>query len=280
MTMDYSSGQFGESNVGHSAYEGALAGFRRQRACPNLAKTTNGDYYLWVNDESDHGPQRWHFVNARNIREQSGSGTLGEAITLTNPACGFPTAVAGKNGGQSGELSWLPVSGATSYNIRYSTMNGGPYSIIAGNTINTNYVAGGLSNGQAYYFAVTAIQAGTEGIPSEQVPIYPFDTNQTVLCAGSMSEGGQQTPVIDLNSNAPAGQPTYISAEHLTGLLDLRELDYYGYGNLQNETVGTKGFVLLDWQGEGTRLTIFSPHSLGRRSPTGPKFPTWSDNIE
>ena len=75
-----------------------------------------------------------------------------------------------------------------------------------------------------------------------------------------MSEGGQQTPVIDLNSNAPAGQPTYISAEHLTGLLDLRELDYYGYGNLQNETVGTKGFVLLDWQGEGTRLTnIFSP---------------------
>ena len=43
-------------------------------------------------------------------------------------------------------------------------------------------------------------------------------------------------------------------------MLDLRELDYYGYGNLQNETVGVQGFVLVDWQGEGTLLTnILSP---------------------
>jgi len=249
-------GQFGEASPGHSAYQGALPGFAGNGHCPNLVKTTTGDYYLWVNDESDHGPQRWHFVNARNIREQIGIGALGGKITLSNQTYDFPTGVTGQNGNQSGQLAWLPVAGATSYDIRYSLMNGGPYSVLAGNTTNLNCVIGGLSNGVTYYFAITAIQGGVEGPPSEQVPINPFDTTQNVLCAGSMSEGGQFTPVIEVSSTAVSlGQPSYIGAQHLTGLLDLRELDYYGYGNLQNETVGTEGYVLFDWEGEGTRLT-------------------------
>ena len=148
MTMDYLWANSANPTSGHSAYEGLLPGFAGNGHAPNLMKTTNAgynDYYLWVDDENAHGPQRWHFVNARNIREQTGNVSLGGTVTLTNQACGFPTGVAGQNGNQSAELSWLPVPGATSYNIRYSTMNGGPYSIIAGNTINTNYVAGGLS---------------------------------------------------------------------------------------------------------------------------------------
>jgi hypothetical protein len=249
-------GQFGEASPGHSAYEGALPGFAGNGQAPSMVKTATGDYYLWVNDESDHGPQRWHFVNARNIREQTGSGMSGGTITLTNQACGFPTDVTGTSGNQSGKLSWLPVTGADSYNVRYSLLNGGPYNLVAGNTTNPGYVAGGLTNGQTYYFAVTAIQAGVEGMPSEQVPITPFDGSQNVLCAGSMSEGGQFTPVVDINSGAPTlGQPSYIGAEHLTGVLNLRELDYYGYGNLQNESAGTEGYVIYDWGGPGSNLT-------------------------
>jgi hypothetical protein len=38
-------------------------------------------------------------------------------------------------------------------------------------------------------------------------------------------------------------------------VLNLRESDYYDYGNLENETVGAGGYLLLDWQGTGTRLT-------------------------
>ena len=89
-------GQFGEASPGHSAYEGALPGFAGNGHCPNLVKTTTGDYYLWVNDESDHGPQRWHFVNARNIREQIGIGALGGTITLSNQTYDFPSGVTGQ----------------------------------------------------------------------------------------------------------------------------------------------------------------------------------------
>jgi hypothetical protein len=246
-------GQFGEASPGHSIYEGALPGFAGNAGSPSLMKTLNGDYYLWVNDESTHGPQRWHFVNARNIREQTGSGTLGSPITLTNQAYGFPVKVNGKNGSQSGELSWQSVPGATSYAVRYSLINGGPYNTIAGNTTKLNYVISGLTNGQTYYFVVTAIRAGVEGIPSEQVKINPFDTSQTVLCTGSTSEGGQWTPIIEVSSSAPAAaQPSYIGAEHFTAVLNPRELDNYGYGNLENETVGTRGYVLYGWGGAGS----------------------------
>jgi hypothetical protein len=249
-------GQFGEASPGHSAYEGALPGFAGNADCQNLMKTASGDYYLWVNDESDHGPQRWHLANARNIREQAGTGALGSAITLTNPASGFPVGLIGKNGNQSGELSWQPVPGATSYNIYYSLINGGPYTVLAGTTTNTDYVVNGLVNGQTYYFAVTAIQSGIEGMPSEQVGVYPFDTSQTVLATGSMSEGGQFTPYLEVNSTAAdAGQPSFVCAEQMTSLLNPRELDDYGYGNLQNETIGTKGYTIYDWGGAGSSLT-------------------------
>ena len=253
-------GQFGEALNGHPIYEGAIPGFAGNAHCPNLVMTTNGDYYLWVNDESDHGPQRWHLVNTRNVREQSGSGTLGSTITLTAPASTFPTGLIAKNGNQSGELSWLPVPGATSYNIRYSLINGGPYLTLAGTASGTNYVVGGLTNGQAYYFAVTASTGGAEGIPSEQVRVYPFDTGQSVVLAGSLSEGGTFTPIIDVSSTAAStGQPSFTGTEHLTGILDLRDLDNYGYGNLQNTTVGTKGYALYEPQGPATSVLNILP---------------------
>lgn len=254
-------GEFGEASPGHSAYEGAWYGFAGNGHFPNLMKTTNGDYYLWVNDESDHGPERWHLANARNIREQAGSGTLGGVITLTNPTVTFPTGVNGRPGNRSAEIYWLPVPGATTYNVRYSLLNGGPYQTLAGPSTVTNYLATGLTNGQTYYFAVTAILAGGEGIPSEQVSVQPFDTTQAVLGAGQVTEGGQFTPIIDVNSSAPAiGQPGLIGAEHLTGVLNPRELDDYGFGNLVNESLGTRGYALFNWDGAGSNLINVAPN--------------------
>jgi hypothetical protein len=257
-------GQFGEAYYGHSDYEGALPGYAGNGFYPGFTEPANRDYYLWVNDESAHGLQRWHFANARNIREQAGSGTVGSAITLTTQANGFPSGVTGKGGSQMAELSWLPVQGATAYKIYYSLINGGPYNTLAGNTTNLHCIVGGITNGRTYYFAVTAIQTGTEGMPSEQVALTPFDTSQTVLGTGSMSEGGQLTPDVYISSSAPAsGQPSYIGAQHSTGVLNLRELDDYGYGNLENETVGTKGYAIYDWGGFGSHLVnVLTPFTI------------------
>ena len=254
-------GQFGEASPGHSAYEGAWFGFAGNGHFPNLVKTTNGDYYVWVNDESDHGPERWHLVNARNIREQIGRGISGSVITLTNQSVNFPTRVQGRPGKQCAQLRWLPVPGATAYNLYYSLINGGPYQTRVAQTAQTNYLVTGLTNSQTYYFAITAVTAGGEGMPSEQVAVRPFDTSQSVLLAGQVTEGGQFTPVIDITSTNPAvGYPALVGAEHLTGVLNPRELDDYGFGDLMNETIGTKGYALFNWDGAGSNLINVQPN--------------------
>ena len=254
-------GQFGEASPGHSPYEGAIPGFAGNAHSSQLMQTTNGDDYVWDNDEAGHGPQRWHLANARNIREQSGTGALGSTIILVNPPSTFPVNMQSQNGYQAVELSWTPVTNATAYNIYYSRLNGGPYHHFAGSTTFTNYVINGLTNGQTYYVAVTAVTGGVEGITSEQVPAFPFDTNQTVLCAGLMSEGGQFTPEVNIDSANPnSALPAWLGSVHLTGTLNPRELDYEGYGNLQNETLGTSGLDLLDYEGSATSLqNILAP---------------------
>ena len=248
-------GQFGEASIEHFPYEGVLPGFAGNNFCPNLTKATNGDYYVWDNDESAHGPQRWHLVNAKNIREQAGLGALGTTISLSNQVYIFPCGLIGRNDNTSAQLFWQSVPGANSYNVRYSLTNGGAYTVLAGNTTNTSYLARGLTNGQTYYFVVTAIQAGTEGPTSEQIQLNPFDTAQNVLLAGSASEGEQLDVVVDINSTARSfGNPSYIGGEYTTGVLNLRERDYYGYGSLENESIGTQGYVIYDWRGAGSQL--------------------------
>jgi hypothetical protein len=248
-------GQFGETSIGHSAYEGAVQGFAGNAHSPSLVKASTGDYYVWDNDESAHGPQRWQLVNAKNIREQTGAVTNGGNVSLTPEGNNFPTGLVAAIGSQSCDLSWQNVPGATSYSIYYSTNNGGPYSALAGTVTNTIFKVAGLCNGLTYYFVVSATIADVEGPTSEQIPVFPFDTSQTVLRAGCASEGQQGESLIDVVTGAGTfGQPCFIGTEYPMGVLNLRERDYYGYGNLANETVGNQGFVIYNWGGTGTNV--------------------------
>jgi hypothetical protein len=108
-----------------------------------------------------------------------------------------------------------------------------------------------------------------EGTTSEQIPITPFDTSQNIALAGTASEGEQLRFVAEVDSNAPAaGNPSYIDTEYLTGNLNLRERNYYGYGNLQNDgSVGKKGYVIFDWGGPGKNLmNVLPPFSVANIS--------------
>jgi hypothetical protein len=248
-------GQFGQANV--SQYQPnsfpliAVAG---NDATPQIVKATNGDYYVYENDESQHGPQRWHLVNARTIREQIGTGTLGITLALTNQSYPFATAVVGASGNQGGSLSWNAAPGATSYDIRYSLINGGPYQSLAGSTAGTSYSVSGLTNGTRYYFSVVAVIGGMEATPSEQVEIWPFDTSQTVVAVGEEKENDLYSPITHVTNYV--NQPSFVGIDHYAGTLNARELCYYGYGAMMNTaTIGTQGFALFDFAGPGASVT-------------------------
>jgi hypothetical protein len=87
----------------------------------------------------------------------------------------LPPVPAGLSGvAENGQaaLTWASSSSATSYNVKRSTTNGGPYSIVA-NVTTTNYTDTGLVNGTTYYYVVSALNPAGESANSVQLALSP-----------------------------------------------------------------------------------------------------------
>jgi hypothetical protein len=87
-------------------------------------------------------------------------GPLGTAAAATPSTL---TAIAGD--GQV-VLSWNSSVNAASYNVKSSTNNGGPYTVIAPNLAALSYTNTGLVDGTTYYYVVSATNAAGEGAAS------------------------------------------------------------------------------------------------------------------
>ena len=240
-------GQFGVPGSGQVAGLGAIPGFAGNAFSPELVRYNN-ELYMWTNDESAHGPQRWHLIGVNSIREYTGSGTLGgSAVNVTPIASTFPTGIASAPGNGLVRLTWNPVAGASSYTVKYSTSNGGPYTAITGVPI-TAYTVSGLTNGTIYYFTVSATVGGVESANSDQVKDRPYDSSAVVQIAGEQST---IQPTYNVSSTAPANeQPA------LTGLDPT-------FGNLSLHNIGSKGYVLFNYNTAGNDVsTVQAPFTV------------------
>jgi hypothetical protein len=90
--------------------------------------------------------------------------------TVSPPAA--PTGVSVIPGNTRTILNWNASSGATSYRVKRATTTGGPYSQIASPTT-TTYTDTALSNGTAYYYVITAVNAVGESGNSAQATATP-----------------------------------------------------------------------------------------------------------
>ncbi|QJE96916.1 DUF642 domain-containing protein [Luteolibacter luteus] len=89
------------------------------------------------------------------------------------PTLSAPINLIATAGDAQASLSWAATPGATTYNVKRSTVSGGPYSTV-GNVSTTSFVNTGLSNGTPYYYVVTALNAGGETGSSGQVSVTPI----------------------------------------------------------------------------------------------------------
>jgi hypothetical protein len=134
-----------------------------------------------------NGDVRVGILNAQNQVVPTQSATTNRVFALTSaslrsaflqivpgavpPAPTGLTAVAGD--GQV-QLSWSATSGATGYNVKRSTTNGGPYANVNTSPVTSlSFTNTGLTNGTTYFYVVTAVNASGESPVSTQVSATP-----------------------------------------------------------------------------------------------------------
>ncbi|HKS26160.1 MAG TPA: lamin tail domain-containing protein [Thermoanaerobaculia bacterium] len=109
-------------------------------------------------------------VTDAQARGSSGSISLTVQSASAPPP---PTGLAATAGNLQVALTWNASPGATGYNVKRSTSNGGPYATIAPNVAPTNYTDTTVANGTTYYYVVTALNGADESGPSNQVSALP-----------------------------------------------------------------------------------------------------------
>lgn len=102
-----------------------------------------------------------------------GATTTSSSITITvnpPPAPPAPTGLTATRLSQRGRirLSWNASAGATSYNVKRSTVSGGPYTTIQTGITATTYTNTGLISRKTYYYVVSAVNATGESPNSNQ----------------------------------------------------------------------------------------------------------------
>jgi autotransporter-associated beta strand protein len=123
-----------------------------------------------------------------------GSGILW--VGTAPPSPGAPTGLNATPGNAQVTLNWTAVGGATSYNVKRSTNNGGPYTVITSvGSANMSYTDNGLNNGTNYYYVVSAVNIGGESPNSTQANATP-------------------EPVVTLTSSDTFGNSSFASAGH------------------------------------------------------------------
>jgi chitin-binding protein len=150
------------------------------------------------------GPTAWPFALAQAINAANGAVRVGIlnaqnqvvpaqnattnrvfAMTSANLRSAFlqivpgavptaPTGLAAVAGNAQVQLNWNAVSGATGYNVKRSTTNGGPYANVNTAPVTaTTFTNTGLTNGTPYFYVVTALNASGESPVSTQVSATP-----------------------------------------------------------------------------------------------------------
>ncbi|MFN7920007.1 MAG: DUF6605 domain-containing protein [Bryobacteraceae bacterium] len=114
-----------------------------------------------------NGVTYYYVVTAVNSAGESAISNQASAVpgSVSGPPAPAGLTASGGNGQVS--LGWTASSGASSYAVKRSTTNGGPYTVIASSVTATSYLDSGLTNGTTYYYVVSAFNS-VEGPNSSQ----------------------------------------------------------------------------------------------------------------
>jgi len=151
---------------------------------------------------------------------QGGTSALSSSVSVTTPIDTPAGLQVAAGSGAGNFLNWMSANGASYYNIKRSTVSGGPYTTLTGVTNTTNltstnfeqtYEDASAAVGTTYFYVVSAVDAnGKESPNSYQVSMLTPLTPQTITFAAIPSQAMGNT--LPLTATASSGLPvTYTS---------------------------------------------------------------------
>jgi len=116
-----------------------------------------------------------HFTSpvVTNGKVYVGSVRLVGVYGLLSSAAPAPSNLTASPANASVSLSWTGAGGATSYNIYRATATGGEQAPAVVSVAGTAFTDTGLTNGQRYFYFVTAAGVGGESLPSNEANTTP-----------------------------------------------------------------------------------------------------------
>ena len=174
------------------------------------SSTTNGGPYAviatnitttgYTNTGLANGTTYYYVVDAVNACGSSGDSAQASAATI--PAA--PAGLSATPGNAQVTLSWNASTGATSYKVKSSTTNGGPYTVIATNITTTGYTNTGLINGTTYYYVVSAVNGSGESVNSSQVSATPASGSPPPAPTGLAATNGNARVILGWKASTNA----------------------------------------------------------------------------
>jgi hypothetical protein len=190
--------------------------------------TTSGGPYTQISAPSatsytdtglTNGIRYFYVVSAYNSAGQSANSSEVNA-TPTAPATppGAPANLQATAGNAQVSLSWTASSGATSYHVKRSTTSGSGYKQIAAPAA-TSYSDTGLTNGTAYYYVISALNAAGESANSTQATATPANLAADVTITIDPAKTKLISPYIyGINFyNAVSGAPPLLTFDRAGG---------------------------------------------------------------
>lgn len=242
-----------------------------------------------------NGAVRIGVLNSQNqvVPQASATANRVYAQTSANLASAFlqivpgavpsaPTNPGATPGNAQVSLGWTAVSGATGYNVKRSTTNGGPYTNVATNVSGTSYVNSGLTNGTTYYYVVTAVNANGESGVSAQVSATPSATGGdgvTVTSAvTSASPWYNELQVRLANTASITALTVTVVVQRTTGVSHSGQYNTVG-GQITQSNASTSSAVTYTWTlAPGQTLNASTMRAFAAQlGGTGTAHPTSGD---
>jgi fibronectin type 3 domain-containing protein len=145
-----------------------------------------------------------------DFRFYTGAGDASFVESVRQAAVG-PSGLAASPGNNRVALAWNPLLGATSYNVKRATVNGGPYTTLSapGTVTGTSYTDLTALNGTTYYYVISA---ATEISAAAETANSPTEASATPTTPPSVPTGLRTTPgnaQVGLNWTSSAGAASY-----------------------------------------------------------------------